>query len=125
MMSFFAPGRRVLTTVLSLALLVPGLCMAVWADPVGPSPADHNVTVAVTWLLPRDHLLRHPLDAEISRRCFKTYLRDLDPMKLYFYQSDIDAFVKTRIDSARRPSAATSASPMGYFRPSWPAWTSA
>jgi carboxyl-terminal processing protease len=94
--SFAPAGRRVLATVSLLALLLPGLCRTVWADPAGPSPADHNVTVAVTWLLPRDHLLRHPLDAEISRRCFKTYLRDLDPMKLYFYQTDIDAFSKSR-----------------------------
>ena len=48
------------------------------------------------WALPHKHLLRHPLDAEISRRCFKTYLRNLDPMKLYFYQSDIDTFAKSR-----------------------------
>ena len=30
----------------------------------------------------------------MSHRCLKTFLRTLDPMKLYFYQSDIDTFSK-------------------------------
>ena len=94
---FVAPARRHgLAALLLAALLVPGYCTAVWADPVGPSAADHNVTIAVTWALPREHLLRHPLDQEISQRCFKTFLRDLDAMKVYFYQSDIDEFAKSR-----------------------------
>ena len=30
------------------------------------------------------------------QRCFKTFLRELDPMKVYFYQSDVDEFAKSR-----------------------------
>ena len=40
------------------------------------------------------HLSRHPLNDEISRRGFKLFIEGLDPMKCYFYQSDIDAFKK-------------------------------
>ena len=43
-------------------------------------------------MLKHEHLLRHPLDAEISERCLKTFLQELDPMKMYFYQSDYDDF---------------------------------
>ncbi len=94
---FVAPARRYGLAVLLLAAWVLlGSGTAVWADPVGPTAADHNVTIAVTYALPREHLLRHPLDREISQRCFKTFLRELDPMKVYFYQSDVDEFAKSR-----------------------------
>ena len=42
------------------------------------------------------HLSQHPLDEEISERCLKQFLRELDPLKLYFYQSDIDSFMQSR-----------------------------
>jgi carboxyl-terminal processing protease len=77
---------------LLLVVLVAGLCPVVWADPT-PDPNDRHIIVAVTSLLKR-HLSRHPLDQEISERCLKTFLKQLDPMKVYFYQSDIDEFMK-------------------------------
>jgi carboxyl-terminal processing protease len=52
--------------------------------------------MVVTQLLRREHLLRHPLDKEISARCLKTFLQTLDPIKLYFYQSDVDEFSKQK-----------------------------
>ena len=93
---FTSARRRRLAVLLSAGLVFSGFCTAVWADPAGPSPADHNVAVAVTWALSHEHLLHRVLDKEISQRCFKTFLRDLDPMKMYFYQSDIDAFSQSR-----------------------------
>ena len=42
----------------------------------------------------QDHLLHHPLDDAISRRAFKLFIEGLDPMKSYFYQSDIDEFME-------------------------------
>ena len=63
-----------------------------WADPVAPGPGERQIVLTVASLLKRDHLTRHPLDNEISERCLKNYLKMLDPMKLYFYQSDIDEF---------------------------------
>ena len=30
------------------------------------------------------------------QRCLKQFLRELDPLKLYFYQSDIDSFMQSR-----------------------------
>ncbi|HUY31204.1 MAG TPA: carboxy terminal-processing peptidase [Pirellulales bacterium] len=77
-----------------------GLCLALafrpgqvaWAELGVPTPADRQVTNAVTTLLRDDHLLRHPLDDEISQRLLKGFLRMLDSPKLYFYQSDIDGF---------------------------------
>lgn len=75
---------------LSLALLVQGA----WADLTGPTPEDREVTLAVVTMLKRGHMSRHPLDDEISRRCLGNFLKRLDPMKMYFYQSDVDAFAQ-------------------------------
>ena len=58
------------------------------------------LALAVTSLLKHEHLRRHPLDTEISERCFKTFLKELDPMKMYFYQSDYDEFAKSKDDLA-------------------------
>ena len=48
--------------------------------------------MAVTRKLIEEHLTRHPLDQEISQRCFKGFLKTLDPMKLYFTRDDFKQF---------------------------------
>jgi carboxyl-terminal processing protease len=62
----------------------------------GPRAMDRQVTKAVTTLMRREHLSKHPLDDEISERGLELFLKSLDGMKLYFYQSDIDEFHKQR-----------------------------
>jgi carboxyl-terminal processing protease len=92
-------GARVCCWLLVAALLVPLLQVrAVRAELSAPSANDRYVTRAVTMLLGREHLTRHQLDDEISERCLTTFLKALDPMKLYFNQSDIDAFERSRKD---------------------------
>lgn len=73
--------------------MVAALCPVAWADPTPPSSSDRHITMSVSSLLAQ-HLSKHPLDKEISERCLKTFLKALDPMKVYFYQSDIDEFMK-------------------------------
>jgi carboxyl-terminal processing protease len=89
-------ARRRVAAGLFIGLLFIGFAPPVQADLAGPSPSDHNVALAVTRLLRTEHVLRHPLDQEISERCLKTFLQTLDPMKVYFYQSDIDEFSKQK-----------------------------
>ncbi len=74
------------------------LCPALWADPVAPNTEQRHITRSVVSLLLREHLSKHDVDDEISQRCMKTFLKSLDPWKVYFYQSDIDAFMKRRND---------------------------
>lgn len=62
------------------------------ADVAGPQPQDRVVTKAVNELMSRHHLLRHPLDDEISRRGLALFLKSLDPLKVYFMQADINEF---------------------------------
>ena len=69
-----------------------------------PSARDRQITLAVVSLLGREHLSTHELDDEISQRAFQNFLKVLDPMKVYFYQSDIDAFrnYENRLDDMAR-----------------------
>ena len=54
---------------------------------------DRSICLAVVKLMQTDHLSRHPLDDEISQRMTKGFVKMLDPMKVYFYQSDVDSFM--------------------------------
>jgi carboxyl-terminal processing protease len=78
-----------------LALIV-GICPFVGASPMTPGPSDRHIALAVTSLIGRQHLSRHPLDKEISERCLQSFLKAIDPMKVYFYQSDIDTFMQSK-----------------------------
>lgn len=82
----------------TVLVTIAAVCILASADAITPTSRDRQIAVTVSTLLPRDHLLRHPLDDEISRRCLKTFLKSLDPMKVYFYQSDIDAFQQREND---------------------------
>ena len=90
-------SRRSWRWLLVLAL-VAALCPVAWADPTAPGPSDRQITLAVAAMVKQDHVSRHPLDKEISERCLTTFLKELDPMKVYFYQSDIDEFMRQKDD---------------------------
>ena len=85
-------NRRRLAGVLLALFVVSGIGLAVCADPITPGAKDRQIALTVTSLLKREHLSKHKLDDEISERCFEMFLKTLDPMKLYFYQSDVDRF---------------------------------
>jgi carboxyl-terminal processing protease len=89
-------GVCVWAAVSGLVPTGPRITEAVEAKPVteasGPSVSDRNVTRAVTFLMKREHLSKHPLDDEISQRGLELFLKSLDNMKLYFYQADVDEF---------------------------------
>jgi carboxyl-terminal processing protease len=80
-------------------ILTSAMVLAVrgsWAELAGPNVNDRHVARAVVSLLKEDHLTRHELNDEISERCLASFLKSLDPAKVYFYQSDIDAFNKQK-----------------------------
>src|SRR5438552_18002809 len=61
------------------------------------SKQDRLVTQMVCEFLQRGHLSQPEIGDEVSRRLFRRFLKDLDPGKLYFLQSDIDEFKKQEI----------------------------
>ena len=83
--------------ILVLAMLVSPAFLSAQADERQekfgvPSSAERRVSLIVTQLMQREHLSRRPLDNSIAERSFKMFTRALDPMKIYFMQSDIDQF---------------------------------
>ncbi|MHC4180979.1 MAG: carboxy terminal-processing peptidase, partial [Planctomycetota bacterium] len=84
--------------VLAALLVALGFGAATTAEPNKPDVRDRHVTRAETSLLVRDHLSRRALDDEISQRCLTLFLESLDPWKLYFNRSDVDAFSKCKND---------------------------
>lgn len=97
MRGIIAANRLRLVSCLASGML--GLVLA-WsqlsvAAPVQPTPQAAEITRAVRFMM-SSHLSKRPLDDEISRRAMKTFLESFDPRKMYFYQSDIDEFMKMR-----------------------------
>jgi carboxyl-terminal processing protease len=57
---------------------------------------DAQIIKACSILMSKMHLAGHPLDDEISSRAYDSLLRSLDPLKVYFLQSDLVEFEKNR-----------------------------
>ncbi len=72
--------------------------------PLQPGPQDSLVSKLVTSLLPRRHISKRPVDDQVAERALETFEKMLDPLKLYFLQTDIDEFAKykTTIDDMVR-----------------------
>lgn len=65
--------------------------------PTGADRArDRRIAQTVVQLLSEGHLSQRRLDDEVSERTYKTLVKQLDPMKVYFYQSDVDEFARSR-----------------------------
>jgi carboxyl-terminal processing protease len=93
-------SRRVLGVafaVLSLAFVMNSSSqVSAWAQEAAgqlePGANDRQITLAVRSYLEREHLTRRPIDDEIAGRWFEMFIGALDPMKMYFMQSDIAEF---------------------------------
>lgn len=73
------------------AMATVAVARIAWAE-LQPARNDAYVAKAVSALLPSEHLSKHALNDDIAERALKTYLKTLDPMKVYFNQSDVDSF---------------------------------
>ncbi|MBL9125555.1 MAG: carboxy terminal-processing peptidase [Planctomycetaceae bacterium] len=101
-----SPQRLVNSALLGLALVAGGWVWVSQAETAAhaakapsltaPSPEDRRITIAVASLLRRGHLSGHALDDEMSERCMTSFLKSLDPLKMYFYKSDIDGFMEKK-----------------------------
>ena len=99
-----ATRRRLTILALMVAVSATGFTSMVMARPTAPEPKEaikqKNIAIFVSSLMNRRHMAQLRVDDEISRRAMDMFLKTLDPMKLYFYQSDVDklAAEKTNID---------------------------
>ncbi|HEX6986225.1 MAG TPA: tail-specific protease, partial [Planctomycetaceae bacterium] len=84
--------RAAALSVLAVAVLVATGLVAQG----GPRAEDTTTAKLVAQMVEKFHISQKGLDDEISRKTFDKYLSDLDPMKLYFLQSDVDELSKYR-----------------------------
>lgn len=70
----------------------------------GPTASERKIARLIANLMPVKHLSGDRLNDEYSSRAFDNFLKTLDPMKLYYLQSDIDEFstFRTSIDDMVR-----------------------
>jgi carboxyl-terminal processing protease len=61
-------------------------------------PVDRQVSRRIASIMSDDHLSARPLDDAMSERAFDQYIKNLDPLKVYFLQSDIKEFSIWRND---------------------------
>ena len=98
--SFLLAGLMCVTTVMPVAAQE-----AAPAKPLAaPGQTDSLVARLIAALMPRNHISGESVNDKVSERALDLFLNSLDPMKLYFYQSDIDEFsrYKTQIDDMVR-----------------------
>ncbi|HEX3757090.1 MAG TPA: carboxy terminal-processing peptidase [Kofleriaceae bacterium] len=107
------PGLRAVLAVLSLVLAAcsakapasaesrpatPEVKPAAPAAAAAPAPAldprETTLSAAVVLLLEHEHLLRKPIDDELSRTAFDTYLDRLDAGKMFLLRKDRDALAR-------------------------------
>jgi carboxyl-terminal processing protease len=101
MRSSFRPLARVQTPGLVFLVVLSGAVSAgIWkfaaADLDRPQATDRQVALLVSSLMRRDHFSKHSLDDQISERSLSMFLKNLDPMKVYFLQSDVEEFKRQK-----------------------------
>jgi carboxyl-terminal processing protease len=89
-------ARKLFFVGLAGIVLLPAFSFANEGGSPSPGPNDRQITLAVKSYLEREHFLRKPIDDEIAARWFKTFLAALDPLKIYFLQSDVDSFAEKK-----------------------------
>ncbi len=62
----------------------------------GPTDADAETTKLVADMITRFHISQKPIDDAVSEQLLNRFLEQLDPQKLYFTQTDIDEFNKSK-----------------------------
>ncbi len=87
--------NRFTLAVTAVALLAAS-GQTLFAKPTQPNQVDRQITFAVATLMERDHLTGQRIDDTISERTLKAFIKDLDPLKLFFYQSDVDEFTRNK-----------------------------
>ena len=64
-------------------------------------PRDRLIAMQVCELLHSEHLSRHAVDETVAKAAIRQYIDTLDPMKSYFYRSDVEHFLERWQDVLR------------------------
>lgn len=80
----------------AVGMLVLGLSTLFAQNLSSADPADQETTLLVSKMIPQYHLSRRAINDEVSAELLDGFIKDLDPQKLYFLSSDIQAFQSRR-----------------------------
>jgi carboxyl-terminal processing protease len=94
-MRFAPPSRAACTLSVAVILLVVSTMGAQQLSGQANS-SDQTTAKLVADMISKYHISQKHIDDRISQLLLKRLLKDLDPQKLYFLQSDIDVFTKYR-----------------------------
>ena len=89
-------ATKSLTLALAAVALLAASSQPLFAKPTQPNANDRQITFAVATLMERDHLTGQRIDDTVSERTLESFIKDLDPLKLFFYQSDVDEFTRSK-----------------------------
>lgn len=84
--------------IASVGLVVHGQSVDITEQSNTDRIISRTVSKVVAKLMQSDHLSSRKLDDTISQRAFDMFIKNLDPTKSYFMQSDIDEFAKWRTE---------------------------
>jgi carboxyl-terminal processing protease len=88
-----------LVVVIGVPLATQNFKNSVGAEELqGPTTSERRIARLIANLMPAKHLSGDRLNDEYSGRAFDLFLKTLDPMKLYFLQSDVDEFSSERLN---------------------------
>lgn len=91
---FKTPSRAASTATL-VAMCLAGTALLA-QQYVAPKPEFTQITKLVCQMIEKEHLARLPINDLIAGRVLDHFVKELDPQKLYFLQSDIDEFSQVR-----------------------------
>lgn len=93
-MTLRLPSRTTCTFTIALATLVATTIFAQQA--AAPASTDQQTAVLVSQMISKFHISQKSIDDKISAMLLKRFLKEIDPLKLYFLQRDVDQFERYR-----------------------------
>lgn len=91
-----ATGSVLLGNATAQAQLAPAANQVPASNLKPPTARDTTVAKLISYLMPKNHISSKEVDNEISGRALDLFIATLDPLKLYFYQGDINEFERYR-----------------------------
>lgn len=68
----------------------------------GANPEDANISRVTAQLLMQSHYKQQPINEAVSSKLFDRYLETLDPLRLYFLESDVQEWEEQRTKIGRK-----------------------
>ncbi len=93
-MTLRLPSRTTCTLTVALATLVATTIFAQQA--AAPASTDQQTAVLVSQMISKFHISQKSIDDKISAMLLKRFLKEIDPLKLYLLQDDVDKLDRYR-----------------------------